>query len=59
MLNKQIAGELGIVEKTLKVHRGRVMQKMQVGSVAELVCLAEDGGIKPPGHSPPIHTFPN
>lgn len=37
MLNKQIAGELGIAEKTVKVHRSRVMQKLGVVSVAELV----------------------
>jgi RNA polymerase sigma factor (sigma-70 family) len=49
MLNRQIAGELGIAEKTVKVHRGRVMQKMQAGSVAELVRLAEEAGIRPPG----------
>ena len=36
-LNKQIAGDLGAAEKTIKVHRARVMQKMQVQSVAELV----------------------
>jgi len=36
-LNKQIAGELGTCEKTVKVHRGRVMKKMKVQSVAELV----------------------
>jgi FixJ family two-component response regulator len=40
-LNKQIAGDLGIAEKTIKVHRGRVMEKMQAGSVAELVRMAE------------------
>ena len=39
--NKQIAAELGISEKTVKVHRGRVMQKMGVRSVAELVHLCE------------------
>jgi FixJ family two-component response regulator len=38
-LNKQIAAELGAAEKTIKVHRGRVMQKLQVRSVAELVTL--------------------
>lgn len=38
-LNKQIAGQLGIVEKTVKVHRARVLQKMGVTSVAELVRL--------------------
>jgi FixJ family two-component response regulator len=40
MLNKQIAAELGIAEKTIKVHRARVMEKMQAGSIAELVRLA-------------------
>lgn len=41
MLNKQIAAELGISEKTVKFHRGRVMDKTQAGSVAELVRQAE------------------
>ena len=45
MLNKQIAYELGTVEKTIKVHRARVMEKMEVGSLAELVRLAERLGI--------------
>ena len=40
-LNKQIAGDLGIAEKTIKVHRGRVMDKMQASSVAELVRMVE------------------
>ena len=40
MLNKQIGSQLGTSEKTVKVHRGRVMKKMQAGSVAELVRLA-------------------
>jgi FixJ family two-component response regulator len=47
MLNKQIAFELGIAEKTVKVHRGRIMEKLCVASVAELVRLAEKAGIKP------------
>ena len=38
-LNKQIAAELGIAEKTVKVHRARVMKKMGAGSVAELVTM--------------------
>ncbi len=42
-LNKQIAGELGVSEITVKVHRSRVMEKMGVSSVAELVRLAERG----------------
>jgi FixJ family two-component response regulator len=41
MLNKQIAGELGTAEKTVKVHRGRVMEKLGVPSVAELVTLVQ------------------
>jgi len=44
-LNKQIAGDLGIAEKTIKVHRGRVMEKMQAGSVAELVRMVEKLGL--------------
>ena len=44
-LNKQIAYELGISEKTVKVHRARVMEKMRADSVAELVHLSEKVGI--------------
>ena len=40
-LNKQIASDLGIAEKTVKVHRGRVMEKMVASSVAELVRMAD------------------
>ena len=46
-LNKQIAYELGIVEKTAKVHRGRVMTKMGARNLAELVRMAEQAGIVP------------
>jgi len=45
LLNKQIAFELGTVEKTIKVHRARVMEKMKVESLAELVRLAEKANI--------------
>jgi FixJ family two-component response regulator len=48
-LNKQIAGDLGTVEKTVKVHRGRVMEKLGIRSVADLVRLAEKAGISPKG----------
>jgi len=41
MLNKEIAAELGISEITIKVHRARVMHKMQAGSLAELVLMRE------------------
>jgi len=47
MLNKQIAGELGTAEKTVKVHRGRAMRKLNVTSVAELVRLTEKGCLAP------------
>jgi FixJ family two-component response regulator len=47
MLNKQIAAQFGTTEGTIKVHRGRVMEKMGATSVAELVILAQRGGISP------------
>ena len=46
-LNKQIAASLGTVEKTVKVHRGRMMAKLGVRSVADLVRLAEKAAIEP------------
>ena len=46
-LNKQIAASLGTVEKTVKVHRGRMMAKLGVKSVADLVRLADKAGIVP------------
>ena len=45
MLNKQIGAALGIGEKTVKVHRSRVMEKMRAGSLAELVRLADQVGV--------------
>lgn len=45
-LNKQIADELGTSIKTVKVHRGRMMQKMQVRNIAELVRMAEGAGVR-------------
>ena len=51
MLNKQIAGDLDISEETVKIHRGRVMQKLGIVSVAELVRLCEKVGVEPAGTS--------
>jgi RNA polymerase sigma factor (sigma-70 family) len=48
LLNKQIASELGISEKTVNVHRSQVMQKMQADSLAELVRMAEKLHLSPP-----------
>lgn len=45
--NKQIASDLGTVEKTIKVHRARIMEKVQVESIADLVRLTEKAGIAP------------
>jgi FixJ family two-component response regulator len=45
-LNKQIAGELGIVEQTVKVHRARMMEKMHAVSVAQLVRLCDAAGFE-------------
>jgi len=50
MLNKQIAGELGTAEKTIKVHRGRLMQKLGVTSVADLVRLSQRAGVSSARH---------
>jgi FixJ family two-component response regulator len=47
MLNKQIAADLGTAEKTIKVHRGRVMKKLGIASVPELVRLVETARIAP------------
>lgn len=49
LLNKQIAAELETAEKTIKVHRGRVMQKLGVTSVADLVRFSQNAGVSPAG----------
>jgi FixJ family two-component response regulator len=48
MLNKQIAHELNISERTVKAHRKQVLHKMNVNSIAELVLLSVKAGIEPP-----------
>jgi FixJ family two-component response regulator len=48
LLNKQVGAELGMAEKTVKVHRGRAMQKLGVTSVPELVRLAQKAGVVSP-----------
>jgi len=63
-LNKQIAAELGIVEKTIKVHRARMMRKMNAASIVELVHLASLVGVDvwpvspEPRHDPNIRAEP-
>ena len=51
LLNKQIGGELGISEITVKMHRGQTMRKMKAGSLPDLVTMAERLGVRPsPNH---------
>jgi FixJ family two-component response regulator len=52
LLNKQIAFELGAALRTIKTHRGRVMHKLGVQSVADLVRLAQKVGVSPEMHGP-------
>jgi len=47
-VNKQIAGDLGISEATVKVHRGQIMRKMRTSSLAELVRIADTLGLPKP-----------
>jgi FixJ family two-component response regulator len=45
MMNKQVAGEMGVTEITVKIHRGHIMRKMQTRSLADLVRMAEALGV--------------
>jgi FixJ family two-component response regulator len=56
MLNKQIGGEFGTAEKTIKVQRGRVMQKLGAQSVTDVVRLVER--LRAGGHLPPASSLP-
>jgi FixJ family two-component response regulator len=47
-LNKQVGGELGISEITVKAHRGRVMRKMKANSLPDLVTMSARLGLPPP-----------
>jgi len=47
LLNKQVGGELGISEITVKAHRGQVMRKMKADSLADLVTMAQRLGVRP------------
>jgi FixJ family two-component response regulator len=51
MLNKQVGAELGVAEKTVKVHRHRMMQKLRVASVAELVQFVQKAEVHPSARS--------
>jgi FixJ family two-component response regulator len=46
LMNKQVAGEMGITEMTVKIHRGHIMRKMQARSLADLVRMAESLGVR-------------
>jgi FixJ family two-component response regulator len=48
LLNKQIAGEMGVSEVTVKMHRGNIMRKMQARSLADLVRMADLLGVSRP-----------
>ena len=48
MLNKQVGGELGMAEKTVKTHRAHMMQKLKITSVAELMVILQKAEVTPP-----------
>ena len=54
MLNKQVARSLGITERTVKAHRSKIMHKLDVVSVAELVRLAQKADVSPARESPTL-----
>jgi FixJ family two-component response regulator len=47
LMNKQVAGELGLSEITVKIHRGHAMRKMKARSLADLVRMSESLGLHP------------
>ena len=47
LLNKQVGAELGMAEKTVKTHRGHVMQKLGITSVAQLIGVVEKAEVPP------------
>lgn len=49
LLNKQVGGELGMAEKTVKTHRAHMMQKLKITSVAELMVILQKAEVMPPG----------
>ena len=53
LLNKQVAGELGITETTVKCHRAHVMQKLEITSAAELVRVLQKAEVSPRDQTPP------
>ena len=48
LLNKQVGGELGMAEKTVKTHRAHMMQKLKITSVAELMVILQKAEVTPP-----------